>query len=264
MIEFDRTELCMGTAFALRGRANVDAAEIDAVISNAWQVLRDADAIFSLYKPESALSRLYRGEVGIDRLPAIVGEIWDQCEYWEKVTEGWFSAITPEHTFDPSGLVKTWAAKNACSILEKAGIDDFTMNAGGDVYLSKNLSDERSGRIAIHKPISIVKSTEILTVVDLNPTEFRAVATSGYAERGHHIWNPKASMKEANRDWVQVSVIADDLVRADVWATAAMAAGNQAVDLLSRQPRLEALLVRENGELQATDGLVPLFAKPNH
>ncbi|AOY56614.1 FAD:protein FMN transferase [Candidatus Rhodoluna planktonica] len=263
MIEFDRTELCMGTAFTLSGRTELSSQELDQVIAEAWQILHDADLTFSLYKPHSPLSRLYRGEASLDRLPAVVAEIWDACDEWEVTTEGWFSAMTPEHTFDPSGLVKTWAAKNACAVLENAGIDDFTMNAGGDVYLSKKLSDQRSGRIAIHQPISIAEAHSILTVLDLNNTEFRAVATSGYAERGKHIWNPKASLKAANEDWVQVSVVADDLVRADVWATAAMAAGLRAPELLNRQANLEALFVRPMGELAATDGLLNLFAKPN-
>jgi thiamine biosynthesis lipoprotein len=60
---------------------------------------------------------------------------------------------------------------------------------------------------------------------------------------------------------LQVSVVADDLVKADVWATAAFAAGIQGVALLNAVPNLEALFVLASGDLAATDGFIKLFAK---
>ncbi len=252
----------MGTAFRFAGRSPLSEAEIQNVIAQACEILHEADRTFSLYKPESPLSQLARGETRVADCPPVVSEIWDACDEWEKRTDGWFSAMTPQNTFDPSGVVKTWAATRAAEYILQAGINDFTMNAGGDVWLSDDLSVDQDWRIGISKPISIASpDAGVLTVIDLKNTNFRAMATSGSAERGEHIWNPKAAGKEAPTDLVQVSVVAEDLVTADVWATAAFAAGQRGVALLNAAPGIEALFILANGDLAATDNFAQLFAK---
>jgi thiamine biosynthesis lipoprotein len=87
------------------------------------------------------------------------------------------------------------------------------------------------------------------------------MATSGSAERGAHIWNPKAGGRAPACDFIQVSVIAKDLVTADVWATAAFAEGDRAIEHLNGIEDLEALFVYEDGQLAATNGFINLFAK---
>jgi thiamine biosynthesis lipoprotein len=262
MHSFESIEICMGTTFKFAGRSPLSENETNQVIFQACEILHEADRIFSLYKPESSLSQLARGEISIAKCPPVVDEIWEACEAWEKITDGWFSAMTPQNTFDPSGIIKTWAAQRAAEYVLETGIRDFTMNAGGDVWLSNELTVEKEWRIAISKSISIAAPDhEILTVVDLRDTDFRALATSGSSERGSHIWDPKAPGKEPSKDLLQVSVVASDLVTADVWATAGFAAGQRGVNLLNQAPGIEALFISANGELTATDNFFALFAK---
>ena len=262
MKSFEQIEECMGTTFRFSGRSPLAQLEVQSIINQAAEILHEADRTFSLYKEESPLSQLARGETRLADLPPVVAEIWDACEEWEKRTDGWFSAMTPQNTFDPSGIVKTWAAKRAAEYIYQAGITDFTMNAGGDVWLSDYLTTDKDWRIAISKPISIASADHgILTVIDLKNTPYQAMATSGSAERGQHIWNPKAPGKESPTDLVQVSVVANDLVTADVWATAAFAAGQRGVSLLNAVDGIEALFVLANGDLAATDNFAQLFAK---
>ena len=261
MLEFEHREECMGTVFTLRGLTSLSAEAQSEAILQATNTLHKADAIFSLYKPDSPLSRLARGETSVAQCPAAVEQVWQLCEQWNKSTDGWFSAFTEKHTFDPSGLVKTWAAQYAADKLIEAGIEDFTLNAGGDILISDAQSREDFWRIAIGKPVSIAsEGAGALTVLDLKDTQYRAVATSGSAERGEHIWNPKGS--KLQKDVIQVSVIAQNLVEADVWATAAFAEGIASLKRINKQPNLEALYVMADGSLQGTDGLIPLFAKP--
>lgn len=265
---FDHREVCMGTVFRFAGQSPLDSAATERAVEAACAILHEADRTFSLYKPESPLSQLARGETSVANCPPVVDEIWNECERWEKVTDGWFSAFTPEHTFDPSGVVKTWAAMRAAEHLLENGIVDFTMNAGGDVWISEAASEPLDWRIAIHKPVSIAaEDAGLLTVLDLRGTPYRALATSGSAERGLHIWNPKAAGKVAANELVQVSVAARDLVTADVWATAAFAQGGHAVETMNRynlahpDNQVQALFVWPDGNLTGTDGFVELFAK---
>ena len=259
MREFRHTEFCMGTAFTYFGRTDKSPAETELAVRSSAQILHEADEIFSLYKPESPLSRLARGETSIDKLPPIVSEVWDLCEKWSEVTDGWFKPFNQNNMFDPSGLVKTWAAENACLKLEEFGIADFAMNAGGDIRLSKLISPGITKRVGVSKPVSISEKTGALTVLDLNNTEYFAVATSGSAERGEHIWNPKTG--EVSNQLVQVTVVAKDIVTADIFATAAYAAGDQGLRLLEKhEGELQALLVYPNGDLESTKGFTKLIS----
>jgi thiamine biosynthesis lipoprotein len=261
---FEHIELAMGTGFSFHGRSSLSDSDTSIILNQACAILHEADLIFSLYKPESPLSRLARGETSVAECPPVVSEIWDACEAWEKTTDGWFSAFTAEHTFDPSGLVKTWAAKRAAEYVLEQGITDFTLNAGGDVMIADGVTEAIDWRMGISKPVSIAAdSAGVLTVVDLHRTPFRAMATSGSAERGSHIWNPKAGGRLPAGDFIQVSVIARDLVTADVWATAAFAEGERAIDHLNRIDEVEALFVYPNGELASTNGFIKLLAGTN-
>jgi FAD:protein FMN transferase len=266
--KFAHAEECMGTVFVFKGRSPFSEDKTRALCERAMDILHEADRIFSTYKPNSPVSRLARGETTLADCPPVVAKVWDDCETWEKITGGWFNAFTPQHTFDPSGLVKTWAARGGAQYLEENGIIDFTLNAGGDIYLTDAVSVDLDWRVAVHKPVAIKsESAGVLTVVDLKGTPFRAVCTSGSAERGEHIWDPKAPGKEAARSLAQVTVVARDLVQADVWATAAFAQGPRAVrqlnDFNAKHPddKVQLLIVYPDGDLDATEGFVDLFAK---
>lgn len=260
--EFRHTEFCMGTVFRFVGRTDLPETELNNAINEAVKVLHEADEIFSLYKPESPLSKLASGECSVSDCPEVVSTIWDECEKWSQVTDGWFSPFTPEHTFDPSGLVKSWAANKSAEVLEQHGITDFAMNAGGDIRLSKDITSGVALQIGISKPITIASpDAGVLTVVNLNGTPFRAVATSGTAERGDHIWNPKLGSAWAN-SISQVTVVAKDIVTADVWATALFAAGENALELVEKYNlanEIAVLIVGLDGKLTASKNFSSLL-----
>lgn len=248
----------MGTVFRFAGRSSIN---VTKVIDEAVAILHDADRTFSLYKHDSPLSALARGETSVKECDPVVGKIWDLCEKWNTATEGWFNSFTLQHTFDPSGLVKSWAAEAAALHLEKSGIVDFALNAGGDIRLSWDIESGSTKQIGISKPLTIANpDAGVLTVVNLNNTDFRAVASSGNAERGEHIWNPKSSSMASELS--QVTVVAKDLVIADVWATAIFAAGSQGLALAERnrsEYSFEVLIVDLDMELSATPGFAELL-----
>ena len=262
MNHFDHVELVMGTGFRFRGISHIDAASTNSAIEVACAILHEADAIFSLYKPESPLSQLAAGKTSVAKCPPEVGEIWDECERLEKLTDGWFSAFTPQHTFDPSGLVKSWAAKRAADSIVAAGIDDFTLNAGGDIFIADGTTDAEAWRVGISKPVSIAsEEAGALAVLDLRGSIYRGVATSGSAERGSHIWNPKLPNEDPAKQLLQVSVIARDIVTADVWATAAFAEGINSLSRIDNQPDVEAMAILSDGQVAATPGFMKLVLR---
>jgi thiamine biosynthesis lipoprotein len=57
---------------------------------------------------------------------------------------------------------------------------------------------------------------------------------------------------------LQISVIATDLVEADVWATAAFAEGPQSLARIDAIANLEALAILADGQIAATPGFMKL------
>ncbi|MYQ31225.1 FAD:protein FMN transferase, partial [Streptomyces sp. SID4956] len=79
-----------------------------------------------------------------------------------------------------------------------------------------------------------------------------AVATSGSAERGDHIVDPRTG-RSAVTDLVAVTVIAPRLTWADCWATAAFAMGSrEGLRWLDALPDTEALLITAGDEVRCT------------
>ena len=89
---------------------------------------------------------------------------------------------------------------------------------------------------------------------------FAALATSGTAERGNHIWRAGADRARGGRaglgplDFRQVSVAAADILTADVLATAVVAGGRRMLDWATDSWDVEVLAVLGSGELLATPG----------
>lgn len=258
MKEFRHNETCMGTVFQYFGRTNLSDQQLEKALAVSTAVLHEADEIFSRYKPNSPVSQLAAGVTELQKLPEIVQNIWDECEKWEEITDGWFRAFDEQNTFDPSGLVKAWATEQAALKLEEFGITDFAMNAGGDIRMSKAISSGIPRRVGVAKPISIAaKESGAITVLDLNNSEYFAVATSGSSERGEHIWTPNRRGKAI----LQVTVVAKDIITADVFATAAFAAGDQAGALLTKhEDKLQALVLDLDGNVFTTKGFSSLIA----
>ncbi|GAA4873910.1 FAD:protein FMN transferase [Serinicoccus chungangensis] len=170
-----------------------------------------------------------------------------------QMTVGLFTVDLPaadgRTRFDPSGLVKTWAARRAFALLMTIPGVDVCLNAGGDVALSP-VTPDRCWRIGIEEP----GTGGPLGVVAMTGG---AMATSGTAARGGHIVDPRTG--RAPSVLRQVSVLGPELLWADVLATAAFVAGDAALDLVAAYPGYEAVVVTSAGQARRTTGL-PLQA----
>lgn len=212
----------------------------------AQQLLIEADQTFSTYKPDSEISKIRAGDLTIEQASLDVRQIRQGCEYWFNQTNGAFNALDPAGQWDPSGLVKGWAAQAVVNFLVANGVRNFTLNAGGDVLIGPEVTGVLE-RVGVAMPISIAKTgLRAGWLLDLSNSDYRAVATSGIAERGSHIWG-------TGQDLVQVTVVAKDLITADVWATALFAANFDARSAFA-DADAEALFVFADGSEQRTDG----------
>ncbi|MDB5161817.1 MAG: thiamine biosynthesis protein [Candidatus Saccharibacteria bacterium] len=213
----------------------------DATSSDVFQKIfgyfRHVDQQFSPYKESSEVSLFAKGAISKQELSADLLSVMEQCDHYEKLTNGYFSAYYAG-VFDPSGYVKAWAINSASALLAELGFDTFLINIGGDMVAR---GDIRSWNLAIQDPFDV---QAILGTVQLTN---KAIATSGSYVRGNHIFDPHT--KKHDSDLISVSIYGDSIVQADVFATACIAMGyDKARAFLRTQPDYAALLVKQNGE----------------
>ena len=191
--------------------------EIETAIVNVSKYVHQVDEIFSTYKESSIISQLRRGEIDIEQCPPEVIEVWNLCAFVKELTEGAFDPWAVAGGFDPSGLVKGWAADRCAEILLAAGAEHIQVNAEGDLALRGGFTPEQPWSIGVVNPDNRL---EILQTFEINDG---AIATSGTYERGAHINDPHTGMIAIGAK--SATVIGPNGAIADALATALMVAG---------------------------------------
>ena len=204
--------------------------ELTAAIDEAQQFFFDVDRDFSTFKPTSEISQIRRGELEIDDASAYVQQVWQLCEYARELTVGAFDPWKAEGGFDPSGLVKGWAAEVAAQMLVEAGAVNVLINASGDLVLRGGQPSEdgavRPWNVGISNPDHLEHSVKTFDVVD------GSVATSGDYEKGSHIIDPHTGLIAIGAR--SASVIGPDGALCDALATALMVDGIDAQKWIGR------------------------------
>jgi thiamine biosynthesis lipoprotein len=235
----------MGTVISLDLRSpKVSSTAIEA----AFDHLRDIDARFSTYRPDSEISRLGWGELSAADCSPDVGEVLARCEELRTLSRGYFDirAHRADGRLDPSGFVKGWAVENAARILDAAGARNYCLNAGGDVITRGEPEPGTPWRIGIRHPELPGQLATVLEARDL------AVATSGGYERGDHIADPLTGTSPD--ELLSVTVVGTSLAEADAYATAAFAMGRAGLAWIATLSDYAACAITAERRLVWTEG----------
>jgi thiamine biosynthesis lipoprotein len=232
----------MPISLALRGR-HIDDDVARAAWAEVMTTLREVDRVFSTYRPDSAISRLGRGEIGVEDCPPVVADVLGLGAQAERESGGAFSIRLPgpdgRTVLDPTGVVKGWAVERAAVALRALEDTDYSLSAGGDLTCRVVDPDGVPWRIGIEDPADPCR---VLAVV---PVFTGAVATSGTAHRGHHLVDARTGLPPAGV--ASVTVIARSLTWADIDATAAYAQGTDAARWLETRRGRSGLVVWADG-----------------
>jgi thiamine biosynthesis lipoprotein len=248
-----RAERAMGTVvslFAPDGGAMSDAANA----AFAW--IHEAERRFSPFDPGSEVSRLMRGEIAPGAVSADLAEVLDIAEAIELLSGGAFDIRRhrADGRPDPTGIVKGWAVDRAASMLADSGILRFSIGAGGDVVVRGGEAPGVPWRIGVANPFTVGTVALVLEAHDL------AIATSGTAERGLHVVDARTG-RPAD-ELLAVTVVGQDLARADGYATAAFAMGRAGLRWVDSLPGSAAAGITHDGRLLSTPGLDRYRAQP--
>jgi FAD:protein FMN transferase len=163
-------------------------------------------------------------------------------------------------TLDIGSIGKGSALSGAAALLRANGLQNFLVNAGGDIYASGS-HGERPWRVGVRDP----RSAGILGVLTLGAGE--TVSSSGDYERFfvsgtrryHHIIDPRTGYP--SNGTAGTTVLCRDAELAHVASTGLMVAGREGFDALVQQLGIEfALLVADDGTMIMTPGMRARFA----
>jgi thiamine biosynthesis lipoprotein len=227
----------------------------DGSLDAAIRWLHWVDRVFSPYRSDSDVSRLAAGEVTVGDCVPEMAEVIEECAFVSELSGGYFTT-SPWGRFDPTGYVKGWAVERAAAILSAAGSQSHLVNGGGDVQCAGgHLAAREPGqaapvvpwRVGIADPFNRGRIAMVVEAADCG------VATSGTAERGAHIVNPRAGKPAAGL--ASLTVTGPSLALADACATAAFAMGpTLARDWTESLDGYEAFAITEPGDTWQTHG----------
>lgn len=224
----------------------VDATATEKVFETVFNYFISIDIRFSTYKKDSEISKINRGELQPKDYSEAMKEVLRLSEDTRQQTKGFFD-IHNNGSIDPSGLVKGWAILNAAKILKKEGIENYYVEAGGDIQVNGSNEKKEKWQVGIRNPF---KQDEIVKIISLSN---EGVATSGTYIRGQHIYSPKENGKEI-ADIISLTVIGPNIYEADRFATAAFAMGKAGIHFIQRQKGLEGYMIDTEGLATYTSG----------
>jgi thiamine biosynthesis lipoprotein len=240
----------MPVSLAVRGRSGEDAD-----LADAWQravaTLHAVDRVFSTYRPDSVISRLGRGEIGLAEAPPEVAEVLGLAERTRLESHGAFDVRRADAggrpTLDTDGVVKGWAVERAARVLAALPDTDFCLSAGGDMVCRVADPTAAPWQVGVEDPADPSR------LVARIPVRNGGVATSAFTHRGAHIVDARTGRPATGVR--SVTVVAASLTDADLDATAAFALGRDALGWLRTRPGRTGLVV-------AADGTPTVFAGP--
>jgi len=209
-----------------------------------FQFFQQVDECYSPFIENSDVSRINQGDLHEKEYSRELQEILALAQKTGSETKGYFD-VWHNGTFDPSGIVKGWAIQKASDIFRKS-TKDFYIEAGGDIQVSGRNDTQKPWRVGIRNPFN---RNENVSVVELSNC---AVATSGSAIRGQHIYDPVSSASLT--DVVSMTVLAPRIIDADRMATAAFAMGKNGILFIEGLPGYEGYMIDSNRQATMTTG----------
>jgi len=230
-VKVERLVETWGTVIVVIAAASgLDKTLLESAVDEVEEFFYQVDRDFSTYNEGSQISQIRRGELKIEDATEYVQQVWALCEFSRELTLGAFDPWKADGGFDPSGLVKGWAAEVGAQMLVEAGCENVLINASGDIVLRggqpTDTGEIKVWNIGVVSPDDTEKFVKIFDVVD------GSVATSGDYQKGAHIVDPHTGLIAIGAR--SATVVGPDGAICDALATALMVDGMDAQKWIGR------------------------------
>lgn len=188
-------------------------------------------------------------EIDSSIVDSLLGQIGMQNVVLEGVD---YVKMNPNITIDVNAIAQGYSVDVLARYLESMGIFNYLVEIGGEVRASGTKPEEQSWLVGIDKPSDENLERQLSMSVKLND---RSLATSGNyrkfveinAQKFGHSLNPKTGYP-AKTDILSATVLADDCMSADAYATAFMVMGfERSKTLVEKEDALQAVLIYSDG-----------------
>lgn len=224
--------------------------ELDAAVQTMRRVFDETEQYFGV-GGRGSVEGLRRGEIELRYSHHRLRTLYEQAISWRNATEGAFSPHTPTGPVDLRGLVKGWAIAHAGQAMMDLELPHWSVTAGGDVLCSGSPfpaeptgADPFYGR---HWQAGITDPFDAGALVADVPLAGTPGFTAALATSSGHGYG-------RSNAYLQVSVLAEDIVTADVLSEAILAGGPSTLDAAVRELGVAVLVCGHDGELHATAG----------
>ncbi|MCX6751404.1 MAG: FAD:protein FMN transferase [Candidatus Nomurabacteria bacterium] len=218
------------------------------LFKEVFDYFKYVDQKFSTYKKDSEITAINDKKITKEEMSADMKLVFELSEETKKLTNGYFDIVTPNGSYDTSGLVKGWSIFNASKILKNRGVKNFSVEAGGDIQISGKNNKNEQWCVGIQNPFN--KKREVVKKVYLDDN---GIATSGNYVRGRHIYNPK-DKNDYLEEIASLTVIGPNIFEADRFATAAFAMGKNGIYFIENLLGFEGYSIDKNGIATMTKG----------
>jgi FAD:protein FMN transferase len=197
----------------------------------ACEWLHWVESTFSTFLEDSQINQIHRGSLPVADAHPLVVEVLDLCDDLFVRSDGIFDPYA-RGRLDPAGVVKGWAIERTASVLRREGVENFTINAGGDVVTRGRRTPYDAWRSGVRHPM---RADEIVRVVE-HREGFEAIATSGTYERGRHIADTRTGSGLGSApSCLSATVAGPSLLWADAYATIVFILGVDGLAWLAEQ-----------------------------
>lgn len=171
-----------------------------------------------------------------------------------RLSENRITKDDPRIMLDFNAIAKGYAVDVVADFLREKGIESFLAEIGGEVVAGKAKPNGNLWRVGIEKPADSADAPQEWEV--LVEIENRAIATSGtyrkyYEEKGvkySHTIDPKTA-SPVSHSLLSATVVANDCMTADAFATAFMVMGvDAAIAFAEQHKELEAFFIYDDGK----------------
>lgn len=196
------------------------------------------DHRYSAFRQDSLISRFNAGEESILIDDLEFYQVYANCAQAQIQTDNHFNPYF-SGAYNPTGYVKGWAIEKIFKekmlpLMDEEHILGLCLNGGGDMQFASSAATDFSWRVAIESPEN---PQEVIAIYDLKNG---AIATSGFSKRGKHSHQAEGSKTQ------QVTIVADCLSLADLWATVGLVASLEDFEVLMKQEKLSGILCQNN------------------
>ena len=228
----------MGTTASVHVDDAVDEDAFEDAVGAFRSEMFRLESMFSVFRQDSEISRINAGTLHhLDASPEVM-EVLDACSWLEQASGGAFSIRRSRDSaeINPSGFVKGWATERSSVVLSDAGFSHWYAGVGGDIIARGGTNGEGPWRVGIADPRDAGMLVGTAEIMD------GAVATSGTAERGKHLWDPRTG--EPATHFLSVTVTGPSLTWADAYATTVFVLGETGPAWLAQFEGYSVLPVR--------------------